>query len=114
MALHLEHATKVGRRKPSSAGSKSSYCAKDVHAWAKAQGVEGRSAVGFRGTSSSGTRGELGVLVAQERTPSSDISEEFSLYGAAAAALRRCPAPRPQAGGDEGRQAAVPIAIRRL
>jgi hypothetical protein len=40
VALYLEHATKTGgRRRSTSAGSKSDYSAKDVRVWAKAQGI---------------------------------------------------------------------------
>jgi hypothetical protein len=41
IALYLEHATKTGgRRRSTSAGSKSDYSAKDVRVWAKAQGID--------------------------------------------------------------------------
>lgn len=41
IALYLEHGRKTGgRRKSSSAGSKSDYSAKDVRIWAKAQGID--------------------------------------------------------------------------
>lgn len=41
IAMYVEHATKTGgRRRTSSAGSKSDYNAKDVRAWAKARGMD--------------------------------------------------------------------------
>jgi hypothetical protein len=41
IALYLEHATKTGgRRRSASGGSKGDYSAKEVRAWAKAQGID--------------------------------------------------------------------------